>query len=488
MEKLVLVFDCGATNVRVVAMNMYGEIKASRSYPNQTHEDPHHSGGRIWELNEIWEKLCSASKEVTSKIKTDDIVAVTTTTFGVDGTFLDENNNLLYPVISWQCERTVPIMKNISKYIPIQELYAINGVNEYSFNTLYKLIWFCENREDVIENADCFLFMPSLINFKLTGVKCNDWSMLGTSMFTDIKTQKISSDILERVGVDAKLFCPVSESGKFVGAINRESSLLTGIPESTPVCLAGHDTQFAIFGSGACINQPVLSSGTWEILMVRSRDFSTADTQLTKGITTEFDALQGYYNIGLNWLGSGIVEWVRSKFFGDYSLEEGYNIMIQEAAQVAPGSNGVFINPDFTGNKNSTSKGMLGGLTINTTRGEITRAVFEGLTFQLKIALQALEMAGNFKAEKIVCVGGGSKNTFWNQLRADILGVPVITIDQKETTVLGASFFAFAAADMYQNPEQGKQYINYNSKTTHPSEDAKLYSKLFQQWQQTINH
>jgi L-fuculokinase len=487
MEKLALVFDCGATNVRVVAINNYGEIKVARSFQNQTSPDPHYPGGRIWDLNEIWEKLCFAAEEVTSIIDKKSIVAVTTTTFGVDGTFLDTKGNLLYPVVSWQCERTIPVMQNISKYIPLEELYAINGINAYSFNTINKLIWFKENKPDVIDKTDCFLFMPSLINFLLTGAKCNDWSMLGTSMLTDIKTQALSADILGSIGIHSELFGAIGRAGQIIGNVKPESSLLTGIPEGTPVCLTGHDTQFAIFGSGAQVNQPVLSSGTWEILMVRSDHYAASAVQLKSGITTEFDAINGLYNIGLNWLGSGIIEWIKHKFYFDCSPDNCYDIMIDEAKQVPPGSNGVSIHPDFTGIKNPALKGMIGGLTVNTTRGEIIRAVFEALSFQAKIALHAIEQAGNFKTEKVMCVGGGSKNNFWNQLRADVLGRPIITIDQKETTVLGASFFAFTAAGLYKNPEQGQQQINYNINTIHPSEDVKQYSKLFHQWQQTIN-
>ena len=222
--------------------------------------------------------------------------------------------------------------------------------------------------------------------------------------------------------------------------------------------------------------------------MVRSNRYSTSEVQLKSGITTEFDALPGLYNIGINWLGSGIIEWVRNKFYFDCSHDNCYDIMIDEARKVPPGSNGVFINPDFNSIKDPDLKGMIGGLTINTTRGEIMRAVLESLSFQTRIALNAIEQAGNFKTEKVICVGGGSKNSLWNQLRADVLGIPIITINQKETTVLGASYFAFTAAGLYEHPEQGSQQINYNFKTTHPSEDVKLYSKLFQQWQQSINH
>ena len=87
----------------------------------------------------------------------------------------------------------------------------------------------------------------------------------------------------------------------------------TSIPAGIPVVATGHDTQFAIFGSGAEINQPVLSSGTWEILMVRSEKYRSGKEQLEMGITTELDTRPGLYNIGNQWIASGILEWARKK-------------------------------------------------------------------------------------------------------------------------------------------------------------------------------
>ena len=486
MEKIAIIFDCGATNIRVVAMNTHGEIKASKSFANLTHEDPDYNGGRIWDLHEIWEKLCAASKEVMSLIDKNAIVCVTTTTFGVDGTFIDLQGNLLYPVISWQCERTAVIMQNIEKYIPLPELYKINGVNAYSFNTINKLIWFKENKPELFSDADCFLFMPSLINYLLTGEKVNDITMLGTSMLTNIHSRSLSMEILEKINCSPSLFGKIGLTGDQIGSISAPASESTDIPIGTTVCITGHDTQFAIYGSGAQTNQPVLSSGTWEVLMTRSCNFSTTEAQLYKGITSEFDAISGLYNIGLNWLGSGIVEWVKNRFYSEYNSGNCYDIMVNDASQVDVGSNGVFINPDFNNIKNIFLKGQINGLTLNTTRGEIIRATFETLSFQTKFALDAIERAGNFKAEKVICVGGGSKNKLWNQIRADVLNLPIETIKQKETTVLGASFFAFTAAGVYPDSEQAKANINYEPQITYPSENSKQYINLYQQWLKSV--
>ncbi len=110
---IVIVFDCGATNIRVIAINSKGEILASESLPNNTQPDPYYPSYRIWDVNEIWNKMCLASQKVVNQIKIDRIAGVTVTTFGVDGTLFDKSGEILYPVISWQCERTNSIIANI---------------------------------------------------------------------------------------------------------------------------------------------------------------------------------------------------------------------------------------------------------------------------------------------------------------------------------------------------------------------------------------
>ena len=308
---IVIVFDCGATNVRVIAINSKGKILASESFPNNTKPDPFYPTYRIWDIKEIWNKMCRASQTIVNQIDINKIVGVTVTTFGVDGTFFDKSGEMLYPVISWQCERTIPIMANIDKYLPLNELYYESGVLPFSFNTINKLIWFAEQKPEIIEKSSGFLFMPSIFSFLLTGEMVNDTTMAGTSMLTNLKTRGFSKNIIDKIKFPfEKIGTPV-EAGTITGSINSKASSETGIPEGIPVVATGHDTQFAIFGSGAEKNQPVLSSGTWEILMVRSEEFRSGREQLDMGITTELDSRPGLYNIGNQWIASGMLEWAR---------------------------------------------------------------------------------------------------------------------------------------------------------------------------------
>jgi L-fuculokinase len=464
---IVIVFDCGATNVRAIAINSKGEILASESYPNNTRPDPFYPAYRIWDINEIWEKMCRASQKVINQISKNRIAGVTVTTFGVDGTLFDRSGKMLYPVISWQCERTNPIMANIDKYIPLHDLYRECGVLPFTFNTVNKLIWFVEQKPEIVEKSYRFLFMPSIFSFLLTGEMVNDTTMSGTSMLTNLSTRGFSENIINKINFPIEKIGTPVEAGTITGKINAKASAETTIPEGIPVVATGHDTQFAIFGSGAEKNQPVLSSGTWEILMVRAEGFRSGKKQLDMGITTELDSRPGLYNIGNQWVASGILEWARKNLYGDIK-DDVYEVMISGAEKVPYGCNGVKIIPKFYEELKGNPGGQILGLTMESTRDEIYRAMLEALSERLVEGKKALENAGGFKTESILCVGGGSKNRLWNKLRADYTGVPLKIFDHKEITVLGASLFVQAACGNAASPEEARSAIDYKTEIIEP--------------------
>ncbi|MFN8211332.1 MAG: L-fuculokinase [Bacteroidales bacterium] len=465
---IAIVIDCGATNVRTIAMNSRGEILAAESEPNNTRPDPGYQGGKIWDVEEIREKMYRTSGKVISSINSKSIAGVTVTTFGVDGTIFDGSGKMLYPVISWQCERTSQVMAEIDKYVPVKSLYSETGVLPFNFNTINKLVWLRENRPELVDKATHFLFIPSIFSMMLTGETVNDITMAGTSMVTSLAARKYSDNILSKIGFPIEKMGTPVEPGTIIGKVSSRAASETSIPEGTPVVATGHDTQFAIFGSGAGVNEPVLSSGTWEILMVRSKGFLTGQEQLQMGITTELDVTPGLYNIGNQWIASGMLEWARKTLYADLK-ENAWETIIAGAEKVGPGSRGVTINPKFYEELKGKPGGEIRGLTMDTTRDEIFRAMLESLAMRLKEGVNALEKAGGFRTDSILCVGGGSKNRLWNQLRADFTGVPVTTIDKTETTVLGASLFVQSACGNASSPEEARSMIDYRKVTYYPS-------------------
>jgi L-fuculokinase len=486
-EKVVLVLDCGATNVRTVAVNQDGMIVAHHGVPNNTRPDPLLDGGKIWDVDEIWQKFMTTTREVAKQIPSKEIVAITVTTFGVDGAPFDMDGRMLYPVISWQCLRTEPAMRHINRYMPLETLYRISGVQPFSFNTIAKLIWLLEHHSQILDRTAMFLFLPSIFNYFLTGRMVNDATMAGTSMLTDLKKRGFSREIFSSLGLSPGLFSELVEPGSVVGPLQPKPAAHLGLPGGVPVVAAGHDTQFAIFGAGATEHIPVLSSGTWEILMVRAGSVNPNQDLLESGVTTELDPIPGLYNPGIQWIASGTLEWIARSFYPERTGKEGlYESMISEAASHPPGSNGVFVNPDFLNVSGGLNKGLLGGLHMDTPRGAIYRATLEALAFKTSRSLKMLEQTCSFKAPRMICVGGGSKNDLWNQIRADVLGLPVETIKQKETTVLGAAMFAFFGAGLFDTPQTAMASIHTRGTVFHPGRDQKSYQELAEAYGQIL--
>ena len=213
--------------------------------------------------------------------------------------------------------------------------------------------------------------------------------------------------------------------------------------------------------------------------MARTSQFSSSEIELMNKLTTEADAQPGYFNIGQNWLGSGVLEWFSRNFYPELSCNNLYETMIREAEEIAPGTHGLKIDPAFIKESENSEAGVISGLTINTSRAQIYRALIESLAFRLREGLASLQTSGNFKAEQLICVGGGSKNKLWNQIRADVCNLPILVIDQKETTVLGAALFIFAGSGLFNSVEEARKNILYKREFVNPSQNSQKYNELY---------
>lgn len=472
---LTLCLDCGATNVRAILVNHEGKLVAKSSQPNSTDSGTENPDFHVWNADRILSQLIDCSKEILPQVDVSDIKAVTITTFGVDGALVDAQGELLYPVISWKCPRTAEIMHRIDKYISQDELNKISGVGAFAFNTIYKLVWLKENRPELLEKAHAWLFISNILAHRLTGVMATDRTMAGTSQLTDVKSGEFSDVILGKLGINKSLFPQMVNAGEVIGSITDKAANAFGVPQlaGVPLVSAGHDTQFAIFGSGAAKDNPVLSSGTWEILMVRSSQANLSTDDYADGATTEYDAQKDLLNPGLQWVGSGIIEWVKATCYQG----ESYDTMDDEASQIPPGCEGVSMVPDFLASGETT--GSINGLVLGRKRGHIYRAAMEALTLRLKSRLHRLESVGGFKSKCLILVGGGAKNKIWNQMRADILHLPVKVSEVSESTVLGASMFAFAGAGVFSSPEAARDSFGITYQTYYPGAQEEAYNSLF---------
>ncbi|WP_337263388.1 MULTISPECIES: L-fuculokinase [unclassified Serratia (in: enterobacteria)] len=480
---VVIVLDCGATNIRAIAVDSQGNLVAKAATPNTSQPATENDQWQIWSLDDILRRFADCCQQIVPRLNGYHIHALTVTTFGVDGALVDAAGALLYPIISWKCPRTLAIMETIGRYITAAELQTLSGIGQFSFNTLYKLIWLQENHPECLTSAHAWLFISSLLNQRLTGEFTTDRTMAGTSQLLDVRKEAFSSTILQRTGLAAALFPRLVSAGEQIGQLLPSVAERLGLPAGIPVISAGHDTQFALFGSGAGLDQPVLSSGTWEILMVRTPQVNTALLPQFSGSTCELDSCRGLFNPGLQWLASGVLEWVRQLYWRDEALPGVYAQMIAEAHQVRPGSEGLRMNCQLL---DSHAQAGWCGVRLHTGRGHFYRSALEGLAWQLRQNLAVLENIGGFNAKELLLVGGGSRNPLWNQIKADVLNMPVKVLQDAETTVLGAAMFAWSGVKFYDSPEQARQRVSYRYQSYYPGEQSAAYRALADEQQITL--
>lgn len=485
---LVLIFDCGATNLRTIAMDEKGKIIASYHTANQTKLCPDNKNYHFWDFEQIWYKLQHCAEKTflqlqNKHISLHEIKGISVTTFGVDGAPFDKNSQQLYPIISWKCPRTLPIMDKLSNYLDVENLYLRNGVGQYSFNTLFKLIWLKENQPDIFNKMDKWLFISSMITHRLTGNLTTDRTMAGTSMMTNLQTGDWDEQVLNILGLNRNHFPLMLNAGEQVGTLTTALAKKFGLNE-IPVFSCGHDTQFAVFGSGAKRGEAVLSSGTWEILMARTDQAYPKIDFISDGLTTELDAENQYFNPAVQWVGSGVMEWIGKLFFTDViNTDDYYPTMISEGESVPPGAKGIRLEGSFAASENDICLGKITGLSMHHTRGQIYRAALEYMALQLKHGLKVLNAVSGLQIQSLLCVGGGSKNMLWNQIRADILNIPIDVVDVAESTVLGAAMFTFAGLGIYSNIEAAQDAMQPQKIRIEPGINQQYYAK----WSPNIN-
>jgi L-fuculokinase len=473
-----LVLDCGATNVRAGAVDEKGRIVHIESAPNAAIRERPDRDWLIWDLESIWDKLLACAARTVAAAGHEDCAALVVTSFSDDGAPLDGEGNLLYPVISWQCGRTAGIVGDIGKSVGPQELYRITGEQTLPQHTLFKLLWLRENAPRSLEKAERYVMFPHILNYRLTGRYVNDPTTADSMFLLDILRRRYSERLLGRFGFDESLFPELLEPGERIGSLLEPMAEALGLRGNVPVIVGGHDTQFAVLGSGCRLGEMVLSSGTWEILFARTERCFLSRGDRLRGLKNECDAAKGVFNLGAQWLGSGALEWLGELLYPEIGDKPGrYEAARREASASPPGSQGVRIRPDLVpGTLEGRGAGGLGGriegIKITTRRGDLYRAMLEGLCEKLYEGVRLIGKAARIAPKALTVVGGGSRNALWNQMRADRLGIPIQLTSQTENTLVGAAMVGFVGSGRYADLDEARAGISFAGERIEPGMKA----------------
>jgi xylulokinase len=362
---------------------------------------------------------------------------------------VDREGEALRNMITWADTRAGAEEKDMIRRLGMDYVYRITGHRISASYSAAKLLWIRNNESGVYKRAFKMLQAKDYVIHKLTGSFVTDYSdASGTNLF-DIEKKTWDPRILGALDIPPGLLPDPHPSTARAGGLSAEAAGRTGLLEGTPVIIGGGDGSCACVGAGVVSEgnaYNVLGSSSWISLAsavpVREEEMRTFTwVHLDPSLYTPCGTMQaaGYsYNWYKNTLCTG--EIAKAAETG----EDPYRLMDREALASAPGAGGSICLPYFLGERsprwNHDARGAFVGLSITTGKGDISRAVLEGVGLNLKIILRLLEKASESEIEKVRVIGGGAKGAAWLGILADIwqkpLEVPAYT---EEATSLGAA-------------------------------------------------
>jgi xylulokinase len=464
--------DLGSTSLKAVVYDLHGNAIAKASRHTELHRpSSEHPEWAVWRPEQIWGGVAEAVHEaVTTVGDAQRIKGVAVTGMGMDGLPIDRDGNWLYPLISWHCPRTAPQQQWWLEHVGAERQFAIGGNPIWAFNTALRILWLRQHEPALFAKADKWLLIEDFINFMLCGERATDYSMASCTLLFDLHRHDYSDELLALAGIDRSLLCDAKPSGTVIGAIHRQAAELTGLAVGTPVVLGGHDFLCGCLPVGAFKPGVVLDVvGTWEMVVAASAKPVLNPTVRDMGWWIDSHVARGMCAAIGSVVASDMLEWFR-KLYGfeesQKAQQEGgvdWDYLMAQARTAPPGAHGVMFLPHLSGSTipvvDPCSLGAFVGLRNLATKGDMLRAIVEGLNYQFLQILAGLEQGLGVRPEKLVAVGGGTSNTFWMQNKADVAGKVIEVPQIEEATPLGAAILAGIGVGLYRDEQDAFERV-----------------------------
>ncbi len=421
--------DIGTSSAKAVAIDEKGTLlgMASREYPLSVPQPG-------WaEQNPVdwWE----AAEACLDDLKADQSDAVGLTGQMHGSVFLDSNDEVIRPALLWCDQRTVLECEEAESRVGPQRLRQITGNPALTGFQLPKVLWLRNNEPEAYGRLKSVLLPKDYIRLKLTGLKVTEVSDASGVGILDVRKRTWSPEVLAALDLPASLFPEVVES--------REQ---TGVWQGVPVAAGGGDQAAAALGTGAVTPGLVsISLGTSGVVF---EAFDQMPSAQTDAIHDFCHASGAWHRMGVMISCGGAVRWCRDVFYPD-----GYDAMNREAEAAGRGASGVLFAPYLSGERcpyvDPLVRGGFAGLALSHTRGDMARAVFEGVTFGLKGCLDL--MNPGVQPQKVRVTGGGAKSRLWVQILADVLGCPCQLLRSDEGPAYGAAILGGLSAGVWKD-------------------------------------
>ena len=468
--------DLGTSAVKLLLMNEEGQVKnvTSLEYPLYFP----HSGWSEQNPADWWEAVQKGIKILVKDIDPKEVKGMS---FGgqMHGlVVLDENDEVIRPAILWNDNRTAKQSDYLNEVIGKAKLSECTANISFAGFTAPKILWMKEEEPENFARIKKIMLPKDYIAYKLTGVHCTDVSDASGMLLFDVKNKCWSKEMMAICDVKEEQLAQIFESYEKVGTVLPEVAASLGLSEDVVVAAGAGDNAAAAVGTGTIgEGRCNISLGTSGTIFIASSKFRVDDNNALHSFV---HADGGYHLMGCMLSAASCNKWWMDEIIKtkEYAKEqEGIDKL---------GENEVFFLPYLMGERSPhndpNARGAFVGMSLNTTREDMTQAVLEGVAFALRDSFEVAKSLG-INIERTKICGGGAKSPLWKKMIANILNVKVDVIDNDEGPGLGGAILAAVACGEFASVEEASQKIVKIVETIEPDEDlAAKYEERYQKF------
>ena len=484
----VLGIDIGTSCAKCLLMTRTGEVAArfSQEYPLLVPQPGWAEQDPAWWVEAAF--ACIRQLLQSSGVRAEEIEGISFSGQMHGLVPLNGEGKVIRKAILWCDQRTEKQCREIEEKAGGREklLGLTNNVMLAGY-TGGKILWLREEEPEHFREMKVFLCPKDYLRYRLTGEICMDVSEAsGTGLF-DTRNRRWSAPLLEALDLDPSLFPPTMESTDRAGGVSLEAAERTGLIAGTPCFAGGGDAVVQSFGSG------LIREGKVGAVIGTAGNVSMGFEKYTPNPGGKLQAFCGvtpgsYMSFGATQTAGGALRWFRDQLCGEImarAKEEGadaFDLMSGMAEGSAPGSSGVVFAPYLSGERcpwpDATARGVLYGLSLNTTQADMIRAVMEGIVFSLR---QIVDIYRSFThVDSVAASGGGAKGKLFLRMQADIFGVPVVTQSAaSEGGAYGAALIAGMGAGWYASAEEAVSVLRTEKEILPDPVNRAAYEKAF---------
>lgn len=477
--------DLGATSGRTIIGTLNNgkfELEEITRFGNSLIQ----TGGHFyWDIFALYDEILKGLKEVAKRGI--DLTSIGIDTWGVDFVCVGKDGAILRNPLSYRDPHTFGMMeKYFEEEISKKDVYDITGIQFINFNSIFQLYTMRKNHDSALENARKVLFVPDALGYMLTGKEVCEYTIASTSEMLDPRTKKLDERLLASVGLTRDHFGKMVFPATVIGPLTEEVQKITGLGPVPVVAVAGHDTGSAVAAVPAQDEKfAYLSSGTWSLMGIESREAIINEKSYTLNFTNE-GGVEGTTRFLKNICGMWLYERCRKEWPDEVRAKS--HLQLQEDSMKVEGFKSL-INPDDPMFANPSS--MIEAIQAycrNTHQpvpqsvAEICRCIFDSLALRYRQVMGYLREFAPFDINVLHIVGGGSKNYFLDQFTASSCGVTVLAGPQEGTAIGNIMLQAKAAGLVKDIWEMRKIIANSIEPKKFEPQDPETWDKAYQKY------